>query len=98
MKSIANLVRLQDRNCLVESAWFEVEKQRDCDRLKIANAIGSGHGRACEHARAPRLAPQPFCKHRREFLQLVDVLWSGDKRERQLTCLLKIVVVHFQTL
>src|SRR4051794_25817015 len=98
MKPISNFVRLQDRHGLVESAWFKVEKQWDRDRLQIANTIRSGHGRTCEHARAPRLAAQPFCKHRREFLQLVDLLWIGDKRERQLTCLLKIVVVHFQTL
>ena len=98
MKAIANLVRLQDRHCLVESAGFQVEKQRDRDRLQIADAIRSGHGRTCEHSRAPRLPAQSFRKHRREFLQLIDILWIGDKRERQLTCLFKIVIVDFQAL
>jgi hypothetical protein len=34
----------------------------------------------------------------REFLQLIDILRIADKRERQLTCLLKIVIVDFQAL
>ena len=98
MKAIAKLIRLQNRHCLVEGAGFQVEKQRDRDRLQVANAIRSGHGRTCEHARAPRLPPQPFRKHRSEFLQLIDILRIADKRERQLTCLLKIVIVDFQAL
>src|SRR5262245_46618315 len=98
MKTLANFFRLQDRHCLVEGAGFEVEEQRDSDRLQIANAFRSRHWRTCEHARAPRLVAQPFCKHRREFLQLVDIPWIADKRERQLTSLLEIVIVDFQTL
>src|SRR5262249_28841193 len=98
MKALANLVRLENRHCLVESARLQVKKQRDRDRLQIANAVWSRHGRTCEHARGPSLPTQPFCKHRREFLQLVDILGIADQRERQLTCLLKIVIVDFQTL
>src|SRR4029077_13633692 len=37
-------------------------------------------------------------KHRREFLQLVDILWIAKKRKGQLPCLLKISIVNLEAL
>src|SRR5262249_2705114 len=98
MKTIANFVWLQDGYRLVESSGFQIKEQRHGDRLQIPNAIRSGHGRTCEHARAPWLPVQPFPKDRREFFQLIDILRITEKREGQLTCLFKIMIVDFQSL
>src|SRR5262249_26598534 len=93
LKAIANFVWLQDRYCLVESSRFQVEQQRHGDRLQIANTFGRGHWRTCEHAGAPWLLAQAFREHRRELVQLIYIVRIANQRERQLTRLLKIVVV-----
>src|SRR5215831_6296478 len=98
MKAIANLIRLEERHCLIESTGLQIEKQWDRDRLQIADAISSSHRRTSEHACGPGLPAQPLCKNRSEFLQFIHILRIADKRERQLTCLLKIVIVDLQAL
>ena len=74
------------------------QEQRDFDRLEIANAFRCGHGRTGEHTLGPQLPAQTFRKHRCELIQFVDVLGIAHNRERELTRLLKIVIVDFQAL
>ena len=39
-----------------------------------------------------------FRKYRGKVLQLIDIIWLAYKRERQLSRLLKIVIVDFEAL
>src|SRR5215510_3453965 len=98
MKTIANFLRLQDRDSLAEGVRLQIKKQGDRNRLKIADSIRRGHWRTGEHARAPGLLSQSFCKHWRELLQFVYVVRPALERERKLARLLKIAVVNLETL
>ena len=63
----------------------------------MANSFGRFHWRTGENALAPRLYAQILGKHRREFLQLVDILRLATQCECQFARLLKIAVVNFQS-
>src|SRR5229473_765296 len=98
MQSLANFVRLQDRDRLLERRWLQIQEQWNRNPLQIANAIRRFHWRAGQHAIAPRLLPQILRKYRPEFLQLIDVLRLATQSECQLTRLFEVAIVNFQTL
>src|SRR5262249_37031327 len=88
METIGNLLRLQDRHCLVKSGGLQVQEQRHRDSLQIVNTFRCGHGRTREHTLGPWLLAQAFRKHRRELLEFVDVSRIAYQRERKFTRLL----------
>src|SRR5437870_8054495 len=96
IQAIANFLRLQDRHRLIENARFQVQEQRHCDRLEIADSIGRLHRRAREYTRAPGLLPQFVGEHRRKFFQFLDIIRGTDQRESELPGLLKLAIVNFQ--
>ena len=96
MQPLPHFLRLQERQRFIKSGRFQIQEQRDGDRLQVANALGSLHRHAGQDAGAPGLLPQLLRELGREIFQFVDVLRLGDERESQVPHLCEIAIVNFQ--
>ena len=94
-QAIAHFFRLQDRHRLVEGRRIEIQKQRQSNRLQIANSIRRLHWRAGQHALAPGLMTQIVREYRRELFQFIDVGRIAKEGEREFAGLLEIAIINF---
>src|SRR5947209_7003267 len=96
MQTLLDFGGLQNRNRFVERFRIQVQQERKCNRLEVANPVRAFKGHPAEDAAAPRLFAEPLGKQWGEFLQFVDIVWLTDQREGEVADLGEVAVINLQ--
>src|SRR5438128_9208348 len=96
VQPLPDFFRSQEAERFGEGRRFEIQEQRNSNRLQVANAFGCLDWRAGENARAPWLIAQLLRKLWRELFQLINVSRLADERKSQSPNLREIAIVNFQ--